>query len=82
MTPSLAFEMNWIGCPNPLHRDHAIWASRWCDLSIEIGFDRTDVATHWAFEFISWHLAPGMIGCLIRRKIDIPRNVRMAAGCR
>ncbi len=79
MTPSLAFEVDWIRCPNPFHRDHAIWASRWCDLSIEIRFDRTDVATHWAFEFIDWHLAPETSEFPILHTINIQRSGRMVA---
>lgn len=82
MTPSLAFEMDRISSPNPFHRDHAIWASRWSHVLIEFGFDRSDVAAHWAFEFIDWHLAPRMIGFPILRMISTPHNVRTVASYR
>jgi hypothetical protein len=81
MTPSRTFEMDWRRCPYPFHRYQAIWATRWREISIEISLDWTDGAAHWTFEFIDWHLAPGMIEFPIRRKISIRRNVRMAADC-
>jgi len=79
MTPSLAFEMDRISSPNSFHCYHAIWASRWINVLIEFGFDRSDVTAHWAFEFIDWHLAPQMIEYQVRRKISTPHNVRMVA---
>ena len=82
MTPSLAFEMDWISSPNPFHHDHAIWASRWIDVLIEFGFDRSDVTAHWAFEFINRHFVPRMFGFQVRRKIGIPRSVRRVASYR
>jgi hypothetical protein len=71
--------MDWIRCPNPFHRDHAVRASRWCDLSIEVGFDRTDVAAHWAFEFIDWHLAPETSEFPILHTTCIQRSERTVA---
>jgi len=79
MTPSLAFEVDWISSPNPFHRDHAVWASWWIEVLIKFGFDRSDVTAHWAFEFIDWHRVPRMIECQVRRKISTPHNVRMVA---
>lgn len=79
MTPSLAFEVDWISRPNSFHRDHAIWASRWIYVLIKFGFDRSDVTAHWAFEFIDWHRVPQMIECQVRRKISIQRSERTLA---